>query len=186
MPPRRPWCDWRNVVEIPEPGDIIFCHSKGLVGWFIRLGQRMRSPLSDAYWNHVAIMAYPDPDGTPRVIQAAGAGVEYLPLRHLDCEYIAVSAERFPGVLSAAVDRDAVVNQAHALVGDHYGWLTILSIIVNILTPKWFHFPAFRRGGTFICSALAAWCLHAGGADINAYDIYQVTPAELAAIPLTA
>lgn len=169
---------------LPQPGSIIFCHSKGLVGWFIRLGQRLRSPLSDAYWNHVAIMAYPGSDGRPRVIQAGGRGVEYAPLRDLDCEYVEVPTENFAGILRTPVDREAVVQQAHALVGDHYGWLTIASIILNLLTPKWLRVPAFRRGGTFICSALAAWCLHAGGADLDVYDIYQVSPAELAALAL--
>jgi cell wall-associated NlpC family hydrolase len=167
------------TTTLPEPGDIIFCHSNGFVGAMIRFGERLRSPLTDAYWNHVAIVVEPGEDGLARVVQAGGNGVAYASLRDIDAHYVAIPTEAFPGLLGDPIDRAALVEQAHALVGEKYGWLTILSIIVNIITPKWIRIPSFRRGGTFICSALGAWCLHAGGADIDTYDIYQIMPSEV-------
>ena len=167
------------MSQLPVPGDIIFARSNGFVPWVIRLGERLRSPLTASYWSHVAIMVEPLADGVPRIVEAEAHGVHYTPLSSIDCAYLAVPPECFPGVDGLAVNRKAVVEQAHDLVGAKYGWLSILSIVCNILTPKWLRFPAFRRGGTFICSAAGAWCLHAGGADIRTYDLYQITPAEL-------
>lgn len=155
----------------------------------IRLGERVRqfgwfglwrhvAPRSDTWYNHVAIVITPA-DGRPRVVQATGSGVVISWLSDLGTDYIALAPWAFPGVVKEVPDHARVVTQAMEQVGNKYGWLTIFSIVVNILTPKWFRFPAFRRGGTFICSALGAWCLHAAGAKMDVYDIYQVLPSEL-------
>lgn len=164
---------------LPTPGDILVVHSKGFLASMIRLGERLRSPLTDAYWNHVAIMVEPGADGLPRIVQADASGVVYSPLHSIGSDYIALPLSSFAAIGPEPVDPVSVVEQAHAIVGAKYGWLTIFSIVCNILTPQWIRFPAFRRGQTFICSAAGAWCLHAGGADIDTYDIYQVLPSEV-------
>lgn len=180
---------------LPRPGDIIFCHGAGFVPACIRFGERMRwltkrpsrrtiSMSEAAHWSHVAIMVEPDPETKlPRVIQAGAHGVEYALFKDLDAQWEAVSPQSFPAVLADDTIRTSyVIDQAHLLVGAKYGWLTILSIIVNLVTPTWFKFPDFRRGATYICSAAGAWCLHAAGANIDTNDVYQIMPSELRAL----
>lgn len=168
---------------LPDPGDIVFFHSKGFVGTMIRLGERLRHPTQPHWVNHVGVCVEPDPDnGFPRIVQAGANGVAYAYLKDIDAEYEVVSADAFPTVTDVAIYRYAVICQAHDLVGAKYGWLTILSIVVNVLTPRWIRIPDFRRGTTYICSSAAAWCLHAGGADIDTYDLYQIMPSELFAL----
>jgi hypothetical protein len=166
----------------PRPGDIVVCHSQGFIGAAIRTGERLRSPSKDAFWNHCAIVVEPV-DGIPRVVQAVGAGVEYGWLKDLGYgDDVHVLAHKdFPALTDAGIDPRSVVAAAHSLVGTHYGFLTILSIALNLLTPKWIRFPSFRRSNTFICSAAASWCLLAGGGNIQTYDIYSVMPSEVRA-----
>jgi hypothetical protein len=75
------------------------------------------------------------------------------------------------------VDKEKMLKFAEHQVGDHYSFLTILSIALDIATPNWF--PAFRRSGTWICSALAGESLRAGGWIHDWGDVYTVTPAQL-------
>lgn len=170
---------------LPKPGDIIFCHGIGFVPTMIRFGERLRHPARRGHhWSHVAIMADPDPkNGLPRVIQAGARGVEYGYLKDIDIDRAYVEPLAFPSISDDDVIRpDIVLAQARLLVGAKYGWLTIMSIVINLLTPSWFRFPDFRRGATYICSTAAAWCLHAAGANINTNDIYQIMPSELWAL----
>lgn len=171
-----------SISLLPNPGDILFFHSKGFVGAMIRLGERLRHPTQPHWVNHVGVCVEDDGDGLPRIVQAGANGVAYAYLKDIDAEYEVVSADAFPTVTDVEIDRYAVICQAHDLVGAKYGWLTILSIVVNVLTPRWIRIPDFRRGTTYICSAAAAWCLHAGGADIDTYDLYQIMPSELFAL----
>jgi hypothetical protein len=77
----------------------------------------------------------------------------------------------------ASVEPSRTLAFARSQVGDRYGFWTIASIIIDILTPKWFHTP-FRRPGTWICSALGAEALRFGGWLHQWPDIYQVDPAD--------
>jgi hypothetical protein len=166
----------------PRPGDIVVCHSQGFIGGAIRFGERLRSPRTDAYWNHCAVVVEPV-DGCDRVVQAVGAGVEYGWFNDLgvdDTVHI-LSVDEFPALTEDGINRSKVVAAAHSLVGTRYGFLTIASVALNLLTPKWVRFPSFRRSNTFICSAAAAWCLLAGGGNIQTYDIYSVMPSEVRA-----
>ncbi len=159
----------------PQPGDIGFCQGTGFVASMIRIGDWLRFRRSLA--THVFIVVEPV-DGRPRIVEAGGSGVAYAWLSDVSVHHELVPADAFPGVL-VSPDPNTIVAQAHKIVGAKYGFMTIASIVVNLLTPKWIRFPDFRRGTTFICSAAAAWCLHAGGADIETYDIYQIFPTEL-------
>lgn len=168
-------------MDRPKPGDIVLAHSPGVVGGAIRLGQRLRWPQVDAYWNHVAIVVEPYPDRRWRIVEATGHGVVYSTLENVAPDYEIVSPYDFPAVSYQGISRDLIVKTAHELVGDHYGWLTIASIVFNIVTPRWIMLPSFRRGTTWICSAAAAWCLHAGGVRVDVADVYQVLPSEVRA-----
>jgi hypothetical protein len=67
---------------------------------------------------------------------------------------------------------------ARGEVGAEYGFGSIASIVVTELSPRPVRFD-FRRGGTWICSALGAEALRAGGWYHQWPDIYQVRPAQL-------
>ncbi len=173
----------------PRPGDIVFVHSKGWIGSAIRFGERLpgrrlhlRGKFRSTYWNHVAIVVDPV-NNEPSVVQATGRGIVRSPLSVLGKDYEIVPLSAFPTLRTFYLpDPRCIVEQAYRLLGARYGWLTIFSIIINLWTPKWFRFPDFRRGATFICSAAAAFCLHAGGADIDTPDIYSIMPSELRAL----
>jgi hypothetical protein len=129
-------------------------------------------------WNHVAVLADPVmirnahrktyvADWT--LIQATGKGVvEQGQLCHMD------NYEIVP--LPEGVDGAKVIEFARAQVGKKYGFLTILSIVVTLGSPK---FVNVMLPNTWICSAVAAESLRYGGWLHNWGDLYQVSPAEL-------
>jgi hypothetical protein len=148
-----------------KPGDIVVAHSKGIFGALIRLGTRSR-------WNHAAVVVEAGAD--PLVVQAEARGVSSARLS-------TVAPGGYTAILRcpAGVDRYDVVGFATAAEGTAYGFFTILSITRTILTPGFIHLN-FRRGGTYICSALCSFALLAGGWLHPWTDYYQVSPAELA------
>jgi len=77
----------------------------------------------------------------------------------------------------ADVDPCKTVALARLYVGARYGFLTIASILIDKLTPSWFHFP-IRKEGTWICSALGCEALRYGGWLRRWPDVYEVDPAE--------
>jgi len=77
----------------------------------------------------------------------------------------------------AGVDRAKELEFLRAQVGRRYGFVTIASILITILTPVFLNVMA---SDTWICSAVTAEGLRAGGWIHNWPDIYQVNPAQLA------
>lgn len=154
-------------------GDLVFCHSKGLVGWGIRVAQRLRNPSAAATWNHVATVVDTTSPGAPWVIAAEGHGVRRRRL-----------TEVAPGGKFCTVPRPYGVQPIlqteylEDVCGDKYGFLTIASCLLTLLTPSAF---AFRKPGTYICSGLATVALTFGGwpEASKVQDLYQITPAEL-------
>jgi len=167
----------RSFIPVSyQPGDLVFVHSDDFVSRVIRFGQRLRSGWSaGAFWNHVAILD--EQVGTTwTVIQATGHGVtQGSTLAQVDPHGTRRIVRLPPGV-----DRGKLVAFARDQVSDDYGFLTIASIAFNLLTPQFMHLD-FRRGGTWICSALAAGALLAGGwwPDPMWRSVYEVTPAQL-------
>jgi hypothetical protein len=163
-----------------EPGDLVFAHSRGLFGRAIRFGEWMRTPWrAGSSFNHVAIVDVISDAGTVFVIQAEARGVTRF--RTLD--------EVAPGGTIKVVappdhvDVDDMLTFARSQVGQAYGWATIASLVLDILTPGWF--PAFRARGSWICSGLAGESLRCGGWVHQFDDVYQVTPAQLRLALLT-
>ena len=159
-------------------GDLVFCHSKGLVGAAIRLGQWVRNP-SKGWWqyNHVAVIdGWDDERQDFTVIQARAAGVTRGD--HLSSIDPGGFYEVLPFPKAASVS-DFVFFLRHQ-VGDKYGFFTDVCIGLNVLTPKVIKFD-IRHDGTWICSGVASGGLWFAGwepiADVP--DIYQVTPSEL-------
>lgn len=156
-----------------RPGDLVFCHGKGFIARAIRLVQSWRSPKADAKWNHVAILHSKDPLGNWYIIQAEGHGVVKSTLNK------AAPGGTFEVVkCPATADPQKVVDFAVSQVGVKYGFLTIGSIVLNVVLPKRL---ALRKPGTWICSALAAGSLWYAGWPVSEVwaDIYQVSPADL-------
>ena len=171
--------------EEAHPGDAVFCSGGGFVDRAIQLGQKLRRLGSYGKWNHVAWLDSPVLDADGKVVdwvlgQALSNGVQIgqlLSVRGSGVEIVPLDA--FPTIIPGAkLDRATHLATLRAEVGVKYGWLTIASIVVTILTPKWVRFD-FRRDNTFICSGLFSWGLHsAGGLVTN--DIYQRLPGEVA------
>jgi hypothetical protein len=161
------------VSPIPQPGDIGFAHSNGIMGKAIRFGERIRWGEKPSHWNHAFIVdtvSQVDGEWVVTIIQAEPSGVTQGKRIETVGEYILV--EPHPDH-----DRASILKFARAQVGSEYGWFSIVSDMVDIITPNWF--PAFRSQGTWICSALVAEALRFGGWLHNWGDIYIVTPAQL-------
>lgn len=152
-----------------QPGDIGVAHSKGIIGWLIRLGTR-------SYWNHsfVVVDAGKHTPETIIVVQAEAHGVEYARLAD-----VAVGGSWAILPCPAGVDPDRVVDQADDFVGWDYAFVVIASLSINIVLP--FLRLQVQRSGTLICSAVSALSLHAGGYLERPWtDLYAVTPAQIA------
>jgi len=157
-------------IEAATAGDLVFEHGSGLISWLIRWAEKIRFRGSE--WNHVAILSDQDPDGSWWVIQAQGNGVHRVKFD----ESVVHSIVRPP----AGVDRAPMMEFARCKDGARYGFISCLSIFINLFTPAFIRID-FRTDGTLICSALATQALLAGGVH-NVFpfrDLYGVTPAQL-------
>ena len=169
-----------------QVGDAVFCHSTGTIGKAIRLGQRLHGFAPEyRVWNHIAWLDEPIYKNGQivdwHVGQAIGKGVDN---KHLlssvapGGHYEIVSMDSFPTIDGKPLNRDRVVETLRAEVGQEYGYLTIAAEVFNIVTPEVINLD-FRKDGTWICSGLYAYGLHAGGGKIQG-DIYHVMPAGIA------
>ena len=157
-------------LEQAQAGDLVFCHSKGIIGRAIRLGEWIRWRGGSAH-NHVAVLDTKQLDGWT-VIQAEARGVtagSKLATIAPGGSYVIVQAPE-------GVDRDKVLAFARGQVGDCYGYVAIASVIVTILTP-WF--VNVTLPFTWICSAVSAESLRAGGWIHRWGSVESVTPAQL-------
>jgi hypothetical protein len=158
-------------VNNPCPGDFVFTHGTSWTSRMIRFGERIRYWGPDekfTRWNHVAIFINKDGD----IIEALGGGVQQRNISvYKQTEYHVVHLEN---VLDA--NRDHEVEFARACLNDHYGWLTIVSIALCLLTGSKI---GFGVDGQEICSALVARCLERTG-EIFPTDPWHMMPADLA------
>jgi uncharacterized protein YycO len=156
-----------------RPGDFILTHSAGVYGRFIRFGEGLRYWGQEkifAHWNHAAIFG----DESGNIIEALGGGVQK---RHISVyhgtEYVVV---HLPAVTSVA-DRQQAVEFAEFCLKDPYGWLTIASISLFLLTGAKF---SFGVDGQQICSALVARSLERIGEIFTENEPWHIMPADLA------
>lgn len=160
--------------EVPNPqaGDFILTHGSDWASKLIRFGQGLRFHGKDrkyTYWNHTAIIV--DDHGT--LIEALGNGVckthisKYKPV-----EYHLVRL----GTTADATDRAEAVSFAEWSLGEPYGWLTIVSIAIGLLTGGKF---TFGYEGQAICSGLVARAMERTKAIFNR-NPEDIMPADLA------
>jgi hypothetical protein len=173
-------------IKDGQAGDAVFCHSTGLVGRAIRIGQWIRHFGVYKTWNHIGWL---DEAVTVqgvtvdwKVGQAVSRGVTNTALLSKIApggKFEIVPMTAFPTVVpNDHLAREILLATLRSQVGVEYGFLTIASIIINILTPKFLHID-FRAENTWICSAVYSWGLHSGGGTVTG-DVYQRLPAEVA------
>ena len=153
-----------------EPGDLVFCHSSGMIGRGIRIAQWIAG--DRCVYNHVAIVDRQAPGGDWYVIQAEAAGVTD------DKLLSTITPGGYHEIVPPPehVNPDDILDFARAQVGDPYGFLTDASIALTLVTPTFFN---VMRPWSWICSALAAESLRYAGWLHNWPDAAQVTPAQL-------
>ena len=156
-----------------EPGDFILTHGEACVSRAIQFGQKLRfrgSRSTYAWWNHAALIVSKEGD----LIEAVGDGVVRNTLDHYaSTEYTIV---RVPGGLAGGDDRGQVVAYAEWALGLEYGYLTAVSIGLNLLLGGKFSF--FIDGQT-ICSGLVARALERTGIIFDRSPSH-IVPADLA------
>ena len=158
-------------VNSPSPGDFLFTHGTSWTSRLIRFGEKIRYWGPDkkfTRWNHVAIFINEGGD----IIEALGGGVQQRNIAvYRQTEYHVVHLENV-----VDVNRVHEVEFARACLNDHYGWLTIVSIALSLLTGSKL---GFGVDGQEICSALVARCLERTG-EIFPTDPWHIMPADLA------
>lgn len=153
------------------PGDFVLVSTNGILAKLIRFGQFIRyhgkmKPYS--HWNHAAMVI--DEDGT--IVEAVGRGVIYSNIsEYKNVEYYYVTTKL------NKQSRDQSVAACKSFIKDKYGFLTILSIALELVTGIKIQ---FTNGNTMICSAVVAQSLWAGGVVFDR-NPYQMMPADLAA-----
>lgn len=164
---------WNNGTgSTMNRGDLVFCHTQGIIGKGIRWAQRNEGDGRYAKWNHVAILDRLDANGNWLVIQAEPRGVtDDKGLDSLGI-YEIIS-------LPQSVDAKKFLSFVRSQVGHSYGFLSILSCAVDMFLPDSI---CLRQANTWICSGLAAAGLMYGGfVDATSWsDLYTRTPAYLA------
>ena len=153
------------------PGDFILVSSTGILAKFIRFGQFIRyhgkmKPFSR--WNHAALII--DEQGT--IIEAIGRGVVTNNISdYKDVEYYYVNTRL------NSQSRSQSVAAGKSFLKDKYGWLTIFSIAMELITGVKVQ---LSNSNTMICSAVVGQSLWAGGIIFD-QNPYQMMPADLAA-----
>jgi len=155
-------------------GDIVLCHSKGIIGAAIRFAERHDEASKYAKWNHVAILDRQE-NGVWYIIQAEAKGVT----NDKTLDSVAPGGVYEVISLPASVNRDKFLEFARSQVGATYGYLSILSCAVDLVLPDTI---CLRKADTWICSALVAGSLLFGGfpGACKWPDLYTVTPAQVA------
>ena len=154
-----------------EPGDFILVETNGFAAKTIRFGQWLRyhgkmKPFS--HWNHAGIIINSNGD----TIEAKPTNVSQGNIKdYTNCPVYVISTK----LNNQSVQQ--VEAAAKSFLNDGYGWFTIASIVLQLLTGVKFQ---LSFGNSVICSGLVAQSLWAGGIIFNE-NPFQMMPADLAA-----
>jgi uncharacterized protein YycO len=151
-------------------GDFILTHGDDWIDTLIRFGQALRFRGADAkyaYWNHAALIIGP----AGELVEATGSGVVQDNLsKYQPREYHLIR------INASEEDRQEVAAFGRWCTGEEYGYLTIVSVALNLLSGTKF---AFMIEGQEICSGLVARAQERTHAIFNR-DPAHVMPADLA------
>lgn len=155
---------------LPQAGDIGFVHNTDFTAWWIRFAQRRKyGKVKAAEYNHVFVVV----DDSGLIIEADPVGVE---LNHLEkykgTDVLILRPDYNPG---RAAD---CVAAARERLGDRYGFLTIASCALSLLTGTKLRFGI---SGQEICSGAAAEDLTRANMDCGPDESFD-TPADLLSI----
>ncbi len=160
----------RAVDGAPRAGDFMLTHGDEWTSRLIRFGQSLRyrgASAKYAYWNHTALFV--DDDGG--IVEALGTGVAKRSIHDYDpTQYTVVRID------ASDEDRGEAATFACSTIGATYGFLTIVSIAISLVTGGKF---SFAIDGQLICSGLVARSLERTTL-IFRHDPARIMPAELA------
>lgn len=178
-----------------RPGDILLTRSNGAVGWLIRFGERIRAQgwLAALAWLAKRIVGVHQPDTAEEpwyvnhaavcvapghLVEALAAGLTLSPVAKYDGRAVIVVplSRLLPGVTDTERARVAAYARTQLANHDRYGWLSICSIILQLITP-------FRLDiswdGALICSAFAAMCAEHAGYTLPTRSALTTMPSEI-------
>jgi len=150
-----------------------YAKTDGQVGRLIRIGERIK--FHHATYNHVfTVIGTGDTYEDIIVVQATPVhGIIVSKLTEISQSAMIIDLLPPPKGCNGGKVAEFANNQ----VGDPYGLLTIACIAIDVITPEWF--VAFRRPGSWICSAIGGEALRFGGFYLDLGDIYTITPQQL-------
>ena len=155
----------------PRRGDFMLTHGSHWTSWLVQAGQAFRyhgDSRRYTYWNHAAIFS----DYTGHIIEALGAGVVE---RHIS---VYDSADYHVVFLRMAdLDRDQVVAFARHCRDQEYGYLTVASLTLSLVTGSRL---SFGVDGQEIYSGLGRPRAGARAGEIFAVKPWHATQAGLA------
>ncbi len=155
-----------------RPGDFILTHGSGFISRFIRYGQSFAFHGKNRkyiWWSHAAMIVSAGGD----LIEAEGAGVRR---GHLS-EYAASDYHLVRlNTLASDQDRAQICRYAEWCLGQEYGLLTNISIVLSVLTGSRF---TFGFDGQSVCSGLVARALERSSVIFDRSPSH-ILPADLA------
>lgn len=176
------------------PGDVIVTRSAGIIGALIRFGERIRyeGRLKALWWLIKRILGIHQPEdpghpwwtnhtavyvGDGQVIEALAGGLTLSPLTKYSPADYRIARLSTAEPTASSFERQATVAYAHAQLArmGRYGWLSIASTIVQLLTPlrldvSW--------DGAVTCSAFAAQCWEHAGVIMPTRSALTTMPAD--------
>ena len=161
-----------QAAAVWQPGDFLLTHGDAFFSRLIRFGEALRIRGADrrfTWFNHAALVV--GEDGS--LAEALGQGVVTSnAAKYQQKDYVIVRTG------ASEADRAEVLAFADWVVTNRasYGWLTILSIAVTVLTGSKL---TFFVDGEFICSGFVARAMERTGA-VFSRDPVHITPADLA------
>lgn len=152
-----------------QPGDAIYARTNNAYGKMIRFAQAIRW-WRGRDWNHMAIVDHVDANGQIWVNQMARR-----------CEQVKIEDVAPGGKLKwvpmpEGLDRERSLTWARKRLGTKYGYLTIASIVVNLMLPERISIDIHVEN-TLICSGYVNRAWEHGGYDCPV-NPFNITPAE--------
>jgi len=150
-----------------------FARTDGTMGALIRVGEKLR--WKDGKYNHCfTVVTEGATYDEVMIVQATMKGVVLSTLASLIATSSTISMY---DITELGGDLEKAAWFAEKQIGDPYGLMSDICIGIDIISPIWF--AEFRRGGTWICSALAHEAMRFAGVYFDVPDVYMVSPTNL-------
>lgn len=180
------------------PGDLLLVRGSGVVDSLIRFGERVKyhgwrsavarglssvfhraipeDPSDPAWVNHAAVCI-----GDGQLIEAEAKGLIQSPETKYTVGTYVVAPLSDVQPLVTDEERGCLVSFAREQLRRHdrYGWLSIASIVLQLLTPTKLD---ISWDGALICSAFAGQCWEHAGVLLTTRSSLTTMPADLAAM----